>query len=415
MVGNIKVVLFLAWKSIVRGNRWALILVILVMTFSFANLIFVNSLLNGVTQTLDTQLINTTLANVVVEPPENKYYIERAGEIVNKINQTPGVTGVGIHLNYSARFEYQWQDKRSPSDKGKSGNWNVLGIDPEREKNVTSISSHVIEGSYLDEGDRDQILLGVEIAGGPEAATSQHLTLEGVKVGEKVRLTYPNGIIREYRVKGIFKAREIVNADRMAYVTRKEMSGILGNDIFSDRASQILVRTATTSDEESYVNEFKALGINGIIRTWSSYGATIRGIVTSFTFVASIIGAIGLAVSGVVMFIIIYISVVNRKRQIGILRALGIKDRLIVYSYLVQALLSAICGIILGELIMNYAVVPYFINYPLELALGPVSLAVQSGTVREAIIGLIFAAFLAGVVPVISITRESIIKAIWGN
>ena len=415
MVGNIKVVLFLAWKSIVRGNRWALILVILVMTFSFANLIFVNSLLNGVTQTLDTQLINTTLANVVVEPPENKYYIERAGEIVNKINQTPGVTGVGIHLNYSARFEYQWQDKRSPSDKGKSGNWNVLGIDPEREKNVTSISSHVIEGSYLDEGDRDQILLGVEIAGGPEAATSQHLTLEGVKVGEKVRLTYPNGIIREYRVKGIFKAREIVNADRMAYVTRKEMSGILGNDIFSDRASQILVRTATTGDEGNYVAEFKALGINGIIRTWSSYGATIRGIVTSFTFVASIIGAIGLVVSGVVMFIIIYISVVNRKRQIGILRALGIKDRLIVYSYLVQALLFAICGIILGELIMNYAVVPYFINYPLELALGPVSLAVQSGTVREAIIGLIFAAFLAGVVPVISITRANIIKAIWGN
>jgi putative ABC transport system permease protein len=137
--------------------------------------------------------------------------------------------------------------------------------------------------------------------------------------------------------------------------------------------------------------------------------------VSSFTFVASIIGSIGLGVSGVVMFIIIYISVVNKKRQIGILRAIGIKDRLIVFSYMVQALFFAVCGIIIGGSIMRFGVEPYFLNYPLDLALGPVSLAVQSSTVRDAVIGLILAAFLAGVIPVVAITRESIIKAIWGS
>jgi putative ABC transport system permease protein len=233
MLGNIRVVLFLAWKSIIKGNRWALILVILVMSFSYANLIFVNSLLNGVTQTLDTQLINTTLANVVIEPPEDRYYLEHVDLIVNKIRQIPGVSGVGVHLISGARFEYQWQDKRSPGEKGKSGNWSVIGVDPEAETGVTTIHGHIIAGSYLDENDRDEILLGVEIAGGPQAATSQHLTLGGVNIGDEVRLTYINGIVREYRVKGIFQAKEIVNADHVAYVTRREMTGIMGNDIYS--------------------------------------------------------------------------------------------------------------------------------------------------------------------------------------
>lgn len=415
MLGNIRVVLFLAWKSIIKGNRWALVLVILVMAFSYANLIFVNSLLNGVTQTLDTQLINTTLANVVIEPPVDRYYLDHVDSIVDKIQQIPGVTGVGVHLMSGAQIEYQWRDKRLPGEKGRSGNWSVIGVDPDAEKSVTTIHDHIIDGSYLDENDRDEILLGVEIAGGPQAATSPQLTLGGVQIGDKVRLTYLNGIVREYNVKGIFQAKEIANADHVAYVTRREMAGIMGTDIYSERANQIIVKTATTGDEESYVAEFESLGINGQIRSWSTYGTAVRGIVSSFTFVASIIGSIGLGVSGVVMFIIIYISVVNKKRQIGILRAIGIKDRLIVWSYLVQALFCAICGMVIGGLIMGLAVQPYFLSHPLELALGPVSLAVQSSTVRDAVIGLIISAFLAGVIPVVAIMRESIIKAIWGN
>jgi putative ABC transport system permease protein len=415
MSGNIRVVLFLAGKAIIRGNRWALVLVILVMSFSYANLIFVNALLNGVTQTIDTQLINTTLANVVIEPPEDRYYLEHADAIANKVWQVPGVTGVGIHLNSGALFEYGWQDQRLPGEKGKSGNWAVIGIDPAAETGATSIHEHIIAGSYLEPNDRDAILLGIEIAGGPQAATAQHLTLGGVNIGDKVRLTYINGLTREYSIKGVFQAKEIVNADHMAYVTRREMAGIMGNNTFADRASQIIVKTVTTGDEESYVAELKALGIDGQIRSWSSYGAAVRGIVTSFTFVASIIGSIGLGVSGIVMFIIIYISVVNKKRQIGILRAIGIKDRLIVWSYLIQALFCAVCGIIIGGCIMRFGVEPYFLRHPLDLALGPVSLALSDSTSRDAVLGLLLAAFMAGVIPVLSITRESIIKAIWGS
>jgi len=413
-MGSLKVALFLAYKSIIKGNRWALLLIVLVMSLSFANLILTPSILSGVTNTLDEQQVNTLFANIVIDPEEDKYYLDRVRQIEKRLKQVPGVASVSSHLNSNAFIEYQWWEKDSSSDKGKSGNWTVIGIDPQQEVDVTTIHENIINGSYLDEGDRDKIVLGIEIAGGDGAQTSPFLTLEGVHIGDKVRLTYPNGIQREYRVKGIFHARE-TQADRLAFVTRKEMASVLGQTIFADRASQLLVSVNPAANENSILTEIEALGINGKVRSWQEYGGAIGGIVSSFDVITSLINGIGLVVAAIVMFIVIYINVLNKKRQIGILRAIGIKRNIIIYSYLVQALFYAISGIILGGLMMHLIVEPYFISRPLDLPVGLVSLGIEPLTVQKAVWGLILAAVFAGFIPVISIIRQSIIKAIWGG
>ena len=414
-MGNLKLALFLAYKSIIKGNRWALVLIILVMSLSFANLILTPSILSGVTNTLDEQQVNTLFANIVIDPEEDKYYLDHVGQIENKIEQIPGVVGVSAHLNSSAFIEYQWREKDSPSDSGKSGNWAVIGIDPQQEVNVTTIHEHIIEGSYLAADDRDEIILGIEIAGGDGAQTSSFLTLGGVQVGDKVRLTYSNGVQQEYWVKGIFQAREMTQADRLAFVTRKEMTSVLGRTIFADRASQILVSIEQVGDENWFIEELETLGINGEIRSWREYGGAVGGIVSSFDVIASLINGIGLVAAAIVMFIVIYINVINKKRQIGILRAIGIKRNIIIYSYLFQALFYAVLGVIFGGLIFGFGLQPYFDLHPLDLPIGLVSLAIKPATIQNAILGLILAAVFAGFIPVLSIIRQSVIKAIWGN
>jgi len=413
-MGNLKVALFLAYKSIIKGNRWALVLIILVMSLSFANLILTPSILSGVTNTLDEQQVNTLFANIVIDPEEDEYYLDHVSQIQKKIEQVPGVVGVSNHLNSNALIEYQWREKDSSSDNGESGTWSVIGIDPNQEVNVTTIHEHIIQGSYLDVNDRDEIVLGIEVAGGDGAQTSPFLTLEGIEVGDKVRLTYPNGVQREYRVKGIFHVREM-QADRLAFVTRKELTSVLGRTIFADRANQILVKTEQMGDESQLIAEFEALGINGEIRSWREYGGAVGGIVSSFDVIASLINSIGLVVAAIVMFIVIYINVLHKKRQIGILRAIGIKTNIVITSYLAQALFYAVLGIIFGELIIHFAIEPYFANYPLDLPLGLVSLSIEPAATLKAVWGLILAAIFAGLIPVLSIIRQSIIKSIWGN
>lgn len=413
VMGNLAISFFLAFKSIVRGNRWVSILLVLVMSFSFVNLIFTSSTISGVMHTMDEQIINTMFSNVVISPGENKYYIDHVSQMEQKIEQVPGVAGVAAHLNNSAFIEHKWKEKDSPTDKGKGGTWEVIGIDPGQEANVTTIHSQIVEGSYLDDGDRDEIVLGTEIAGGDSAQTEPFLTLGGVRIGDKVRLTYHNGVQREYTVKGIFRSRDL-QADLLAFVTQKELASVMGRNVFYDRASQILVKAEPGVDENRLIEEFKALGIEGEIRSWQEYGGAIRGTISTFEIIGSLINAVGLIVAAIVMFIVIYINVISKRRQIGIMRAIGIARGTIIGSYLIQALFYAAFGVFLGWLAVRFLLLPYSVTNPLDLPIGLVSLTAQPLTMGTSTIGLILAAMLAGVVPAWAIMKQSIIKSIWG-
>jgi putative ABC transport system permease protein len=413
-MGSLKLAFFLAYKSVLKGSLWTLILIILVTSLSFSNLILTPSLMSGVTSALNQQQIDTLFGNIIIDPPSTKNYLSHVSSIEGKLAQIPELTGIASHLNNRAFFEYNWQQNTSLQNKRQNGNWTVIGIDPEKEILVTTIHESIIEGSYLAPEDRDQILLGVEIAGGDQASSLPSLTLGGVQVGNKIRLTYVSGIQREYTVKGIFKARE-GGANNLAFVTNKEMVSVFGSTLSPDSANQILIRTQAGVDDNQMIAELKTLGIDGVVRSWEDYGGGVGSIVSSFGVITSIIGAIGLIVAGVVMFIVIYINVSHRKRQIGILRAIGVNRGVVMFAYLLQALLYAFVGIIFGGIILGYMIKPFFDSHPIDLPIGLVSLVIDQSTVVSAILWLIVASILAGLIPVMHITRESIIKTIWGD
>jgi len=413
-VSYFKSALFLSRKSLIRGNRWQLALIIIVISLSFISLLLTPSIMAGVVKSLDNQQINALSGNIVIVPLSNKAYLNNVEEMQTQIKQTAGVVGVSPRLNSRAFIEYQWFNTQSPSDISKSGTWQVVGIDPQRDATVTNIHSQMIQGNYLNEHDLDSMILGVEIAGGPMAQTEQYRTLGGVTIGGKVRLTYPNGVQKEYMVNGIFRTREGM-ADRMALVNREELVSVLGGQVSADQASQIIIKTSPLYDENTVIGELKAAGINGEIRSWQEYGGSAGGVVSSFNAIASLISAIGIVVAAVVMFIVIYINVLHRERQIGILRAIGINRRIVVYSYLFQAVFYAFSGMAIGGLVFRFIIIPYFNVHPIDLPIGLVSLSVNPETIQLGIIGIVLAAVFAGVIPALSIIRHSIIRSIWGD
>ena len=413
ILGNVVIALFLAYKSITKGNRWVPLLLVVVMAFSFVNLIFTSSIIAGVMRTMDKQLVDAVYSNVVISPEEDEYYINRVSQLETKIVQVPGVAGVAARLDSGAFIEYQWKEKLAPTDKGESGTYKITGIDPEQEAGVTNIHNQMIAGTYLNENDRDEIILGVEIAGGDSAQTEAFLTLGGVNVGDEVRLTYPNGVQREYTIKGIFRARHL-EVDFQAFVTRNEMASVLGKNVFNNRASYILVKAEPGVEESRLIENFNAMGINGEIRSWQEYGGAMRSTISTFEIVGSLINGVGLMVATIIMFIVIYVNVVSKKRQIGIMRAIGIARGTIIGSYLIQALFYASAGILIGWLTVRFVLIPYSTSNPLDLPLGLVSLTVQPFTLGTSTSGLIFAAILAGIIPAWSIMKQSILKIIKG-
>jgi putative ABC transport system permease protein len=108
-MGNLRLAFFLAYKSILKGSRWTLIMIILVTSLSFASLILTPSILSGVTKAINQQQIDALFGNIVIDPPTGQYYLNDVSQIESKLQQIPAISGYAPHLNNTALFEYRWQ------------------------------------------------------------------------------------------------------------------------------------------------------------------------------------------------------------------------------------------------------------------------------------------------------------------
>ncbi|MCX9026752.1 MAG: FtsX-like permease family protein [Candidatus Methanoperedens sp.] len=364
------------------------------------NLVFTASIFLGLGNTVNNQVINTLYGNIALEPKKDEKYINDIHSLEQKINSVPGVTGTSSQYVIGAAFSY----------KDKSGAWAVRSINPDDEKTVTTIHEFMIDGEYLSKLDTDEIILGKEIPGG-YGGDLEHLSLGGVKIGESVDVLFNNGVKRSYRVKGVFDVN-FQQSNNLAYISQNEMESMLG---LNDKASLILIKTREIGNEESYIKKFLELGIKEEIKPWTVYAEMVKNITKSFDMIALLIAVIGLFVASVTIFIIIYVNTISKRRQIGILRAIGIKENIIIQSYIFQAMFYAISGTIIGLFIMFFILKPWFIEHPLKFPVGYVSLLIVPEKVSINTISLIAAALAAGLIPSWMAVRETILEAIWGD
>ena len=397
---ELKVSAFLAYKSIAKGNKGTTLLTILIMALAFVNLMFMSSLFTGMTDASENQVIETLYSNIVIEPKDEETYIKNPDSILKKVDSVPGVLGTSA----------QYITASTITHKEKSGAWAVRSVNPDDEIMVSSVPEMMIAGEYLSKYDRGEIVIGKEIAGG-HGGSLEHLSLGGVVVGDTVEVAFKNGVKREYRIKGIFDTN-FIQSNQLAYITEKEMESVLGT---SDMASQILVKTEGKGGEDKYVKQFTMLGVHEDVKTWSVYAGIVATITKSFDAINALISVIGFFVAGITIFIVIYVSTVSKRRQMGILRAIGIKESIIIRSYVFQAVFYALCGCITGLMVMFAILVPYYAMHPLVFPMGDVTLVIEQKNAITRGAGLIAAAMVAGFIPSWQAVRETILDAIWGD
>jgi putative ABC transport system permease protein len=399
-INNLKVAYFLAGRSIRRGNKGTLLLTIAITALVFVNLVFQPSIISGIVETFDQQSIDFDYGNLVIEPEENFRFIENSDALTKKIDRIPGIAGSSPRIEVGATFTYQ----------GKTLNRQVIAFDPEDEVTVTKIHEHVIEGEFLSRGDTDQIVLGMLLAGETDETKDKLESLGGVRVGDSVEVAYSNGVVRKYRVKGIVETLSI-GVDSAAYVTMKEMESVLGT---VGQATVILVRVTEPGTEDEMKLRLQGFGVQEEIKTFREKAQGFIGdAVTSFSIINAISTFVSLIIAIVVIFIVIFINTVNKRKQIGILKAIGIDQRIIVYSYVIQVLFIAAVGTLLG-LVMIGGITLYLSVNPLIFPGGPVIPKVEPDLVVRSIVSLFAVSVIAGYVPAWKTAREKILDAIRG-
>ncbi len=394
MLQDMKVALFLASSAIKRGNKGTSLVTILIMSLVVINLLFTPSLLDGMDHKNSLQIVETKMGHVVIEPKEGDPLLKDARSLQKKINAFPEVAGTSVHYSQGATIQFE----------DNSRSHNIQFIDPEDEKTVTQVHEHVPEGDYLSKLDTDEVLVGSETAGRYDPM-DESASLGGIIVGDKINIEFRNGISKTSRVKGIFKTK-FPHADYGVFLTKREMEDILGT---KDLADSIIVRLRTEGIEQDFIRKLTALGINQDIynsrdRAGFEIGATLG-------VIKLMLSTIAFLVSVATLFIVIYINAVNKRKIIAIIKAIGVNKRIIIASFIFQALFYASIGVLMGLSILYFILVPYFLAHPLDLPFGMVSLLVERRTVLTAIGYLTLSAVIAGFIPSYQVTKQNITEA----
>lgn len=402
MSKSFRVAGLLSFTSIRRGNLGVILLTILILTLVSLNLLFIPGFLQGLVSDANTQLRNTYSSDIVVESNTANPLIGNIEDTMRRIDAIEGVVAATPRNSLGAEFIYE--NERT--------NAMVYGIQPETENNVFTIRKSMVEGSFLSPNDTDEIVLGIQLAGADKPNLELYArSLLTVHAGDEITLIYSNGVQKQYKVKGIFYT-QFLQTDAEAFVSQAEMQSV--NTATTNSADTIYVKVKNDNDIPSIMEKVNAIESGLKVLNWKDYAGIVRSLTDSFNIINVIMNVVNLLIAGITVFIVTYIDVANRRRQIGVQRAIGITPWSITLSYLMRAVFYAVAAIVLAILLYVFIVSPVEARYPFYFPFGAVYFVIGASNIYLMTAIVLSVSLAASFLPVRGMMRMKIMDAIWG-
>ena len=396
---ELKVALFLAWRSLVRGNRTSTVMTVIIIALCFTNMIFLPGLFNGIGQSITGQLVDYEVGNVLVSPRAGDQYITDLDAVLSLINSLPGVERATPHYTKGATLKFR----------DRILSVGVRAISPSDEKYVSPLYTKIISGTYLGDGDTGEIIMGQTVAGDASVRQEDEFqpSLGGVRTGDPITIEYGNGYTKDYRVKGIYFTGWS-QADSTVYTTMTDMELVEGKAL--DRADYITVKARPGYSEKYIKDELQSYGVSQDVQTTSDVLSKGMGrALQSFAIINLVSLIVSIVITTVVLFIVITIKTINSRKQIGILKAIGVQKEVIMHSYGLQVIILALFGIIIGIAITSLLGV-YMSAHPIVTPAWSATLYLTPLDMLTNSLILFGAAVVAGYVPAWRVAGEDIQK-----
>ncbi len=249
-------------------------------------------------------------------------------EIASKISGVEGVVGVSPTLRKNLAL---------PPDRYDVSAVSVVGVDPESVKAVRSIP--VKEGRFLEGGDELAI------------AMSQDLASElKVKAGDDIELPTAEGL-RSFKVTGLLSL-PVIPGNEEVFVPLATAQGLFNEP---GNVNAIDVAYAQGADPDTVKTAVaKAIGSRYTLEGEES-GSEFFAAVQMGQTVMNMFGIFALAMGGFIILNTFRTVVSERRRDIGMLRAVGASRRTILGMFLAESLIQGLLGTGVG-LVAGYGV-----------------------------------------------------------
>lgn len=249
---------------------------------------------------------------------------------------------------------------------GETASMSVQGMDVSHFSDF--VTAPLESGNYLSQGEARSVVIGYNVA---------HQTFsKELQVGYIITI---NGT--PFRIAGILSTSSgFGGSDNTIYMSDKDARDVLTLDLASNEFSSIEVKVADVNFIQDTSNSIESVLLNSHHVTKAKEDFTITSAIAlqqrfssvtgALTIFLGVLASISLLVGGIGVANTMFTSVLERTRDIGVMKAIGAKNRDILLVFLLNSgmlgLLGGILGVVLG------AIVAYFLPM-LGLSLGPVS------------------------------------------
>jgi len=390
--------LFIVKKNLIK-NKSALIFTILIISLGFISSIIIYGVLQDVGYDLQENLIETNMGHIILEPYKNNEKIEDVDSIIKKIKTLPNILGISKINKKTARL---YDSKNNYVDT------EVYIINPEEFAKVSVINEIISWGSWLNKREKDKIILGcINIDKCNEIKAFDTID---VVVGEKVTVIFNSNPAIELTLQGIYNHRYI-DIETISYIS--ENTAI---EIFSDydptKADQIIIKLPHRDYTKAALDELSNMHINAKISTWKEKSSKFSSVLDSFLIIGDISFFIGLLISAISIYVILYVNILNKKTQIGIIKAIGIKSKVIALSYVMLSFFLGVIGSILG-ILLTLLMVEYFKYSPIQTGVGELVPQVTPQIFLLVGFAIVLISIISGYLVSKKITKQNIIEAIF--
>lgn len=244
-------------------------------------------------------------------------------QVVEDLKSRPGVRASAM-LSGQAILNYAGRD-----------NAIVLnGMIPADMKDLTTIEDNMNEGSVDDLiANRNGIIVGAELC--------RRLMLE---IGDNITLTASTGQVRTFKIVGIFQIGSISYDDQQAFTDIKRVQAMMNK---SNRANNIIIKMDDVDAARELAAEIEGrIGYKAV--SWQEASEDILStLVIRNVIMYTVVSAV-LLVAAFGIYNIIFTIIMEKQKDIAILKSMGFKAADIKYIFIIQGCILGVAGVALG-------------------------------------------------------------------
>jgi len=183
-------------------------------------------------------------------------------------------------------------------------------------------------------------------------------------------------------------------------------------------ATEILIRLVDRTNADGLLALVKRESTSTNVKTWEELSEGMASMISTLGIISSMTSFISILVAAIAISLIIYTTVKNRTRDIGILKGIGARNSMILNIFLIEAILIGVIGMALGT-VMGLIIVDQMHKHPITITPRSVELIIAPWITPQTVLItdliMLITCIVGGVIPAIIASRTNIIKAIWGG